>query len=101
MLQNGHASRRFGPEDLELAEDLAGRAALAIENATLHESEQEARRRRPSGLPSGSDGSRLFTAALSGASSPAAVARVLVDKGAAAIGADGGFVRLLTPDRRD
>ena len=99
MLQNGHASRRFGPEDLELAEDLAGRAALAIENATLHESEQEARRQAERAAER-IGRIQAVTAALSGASSPAAVARVLVDKGAAAIGADGGFVRLLTPDRQ-
>ena len=97
MISNGRESRRFAPEDLDLAEDLARRAALAIENATLLASEQEARRRAER---SAEQVGRLqaVTAALSGALSPAAVADVLVEQGAVAVGADGGFVRLLTPD---
>ena len=97
MISNGRENRRFAPEDLDVAEDLALRASLAIENATLHASEQEARRRAER---SAEQVGRLqaVTAALSGALSPAAVADVLVKQGAVAIGADGGFVRLLTPD---
>jgi PAS domain S-box-containing protein len=38
--------RRFGGADLVLAEELAGRCALAIENARLHRSAQEAVRSR-------------------------------------------------------
>ncbi len=37
------ASRRFGPEDLELAEDVARRTALAIENSRLFEAERATR----------------------------------------------------------
>jgi PAS domain S-box-containing protein len=37
------AARRYGPEDLALAEDLGRRAALAVENARLFEAEQQAR----------------------------------------------------------
>jgi PAS domain S-box-containing protein len=97
MIINGRESRRFTTEDLDLAEDLARRAALAIQNATLHASEQEARRRAER---SAEQVGRLqaVTAALSGALSPAAVADVLIEQGAVAVGADGGFVRLLTPD---
>ncbi len=40
------AGRRFGEADLTLAEELAGRCALAIENARLHRSAQEAVRSR-------------------------------------------------------
>jgi PAS domain S-box-containing protein len=99
MINNESENRRFTTEDLDLAEDLARRAALAIQNATLHASEQEARRRAER---SAERIGRLqaVTAALSGALSPAAVADVLVNQGAAAIGAGGGFVRLLTPDGR-
>jgi PAS domain S-box-containing protein len=99
MITNEREQRRFASEDLDLAEDLARRAALAIENTTLHASEQEARRRAER---SAEQIGRLqaVTAALSGASSPAAVADVLVNQGAAATGAGGGFVRLLTPDGR-
>lgn len=98
MLANTASSRRFGLEDLELAEDLARRASLAIENATLYESEQEARRKAERAAE------RLgrlqaVTAALSAAVTPAAVAAVFVRQGAAAAGADGGFIRLPTPSR--
>ncbi len=97
LLANAESGRRFGPEDLELAEDLGRRAALAIEDATLHKSEQDARRRaeraaeRIGRLPA-------VTAALSRAVTPTAVAEVVVGQGAAAGGADGGYVRLLTAD---
>ena len=97
--RTAESSRRFDPEDLELAEDLARRAALAIDNATLHESEQEARRRAERAAER-IGRLQAVTAALSGAVTPAAVAEVLVEQGAAAVGADGGFVRLLTPDGR-
>jgi PAS domain S-box-containing protein len=97
MISNGRENRRLTTEDLDLAEDLARRAALAIQNAALHASEQEARRRAER---SAEQVGRLqaVTAALSGALSPAAVADVLIEQGAVAVGADGGFVRLLTPD---
>jgi signal transduction histidine kinase len=38
--------RRFGPEDLHLAEELARRCAVAIENASLYRAAQEATRAR-------------------------------------------------------
>jgi PAS domain S-box-containing protein len=38
------SERRYGPEDLALAEDLARRAALAIDNARLYREAQEANR---------------------------------------------------------
>jgi signal transduction histidine kinase/DNA-binding response OmpR family regulator len=38
--------RRYGPEDLTLAEDLAGRAAIAIDNARLYRDVQENNRRK-------------------------------------------------------
>ena len=38
------SGRVFGPEDLELAQDLAGRCAIALDNARLYTSEQLARR---------------------------------------------------------
>jgi PAS domain S-box-containing protein len=97
LLANAESSRGFTSKDLELAEDLARRVALAIDNAALHKSEQEARRKAER---SAERIGRLqaATAALSGALTPAAVAQVLVGEGAAAVGASGGFVRLLTPD---
>jgi PAS domain S-box-containing protein len=97
MLMNGPSGRRFSAEDLELAEDLAQRVALAIDNATLHESEQEARRKAEQAAQR-IGRLQAVTAALSGALTPAAVAEVLVGQGAAAVGADGGFVRILAAD---
>jgi PAS domain S-box-containing protein len=99
LLAREDSARRFSADDLQLAEDLGRRAALAIDNSTLHRSEREARHeaeqalRRISGLQS-------VTAALSGALTPTAVAKVFVHEGAAAVGASGGFVRLLTPNGR-
>lgn len=40
------SGRRYGPEDLSLAEDLAHRAAIAIENARLYQQVREADRRK-------------------------------------------------------
>jgi signal transduction histidine kinase len=74
--------------------------ALAIDNATLHESEQEARRKAERAAQR-IGRLQAVTAALSGALTPAAVAEVLVGQGAAAVGADAGFVRILTPDGRE
>jgi PAS domain S-box-containing protein len=42
VLITGESGRRYGPEDLALAEDLASRAALAIDNAHLYRAEQAA-----------------------------------------------------------
>jgi PAS domain S-box-containing protein len=98
-LENGATSRRFDRADLALAEDLAGRAALAIGNSMLHASEQEARREAER---SAERIGRLqaVTVALSRAVTPRAVAEIFVREGAAAVGASGGFVRLLTPGGR-
>jgi PAS domain S-box-containing protein len=38
---SAESHRHYGPEDLALAEDLAGRAALAVENARLFEAKRE------------------------------------------------------------
>lgn len=99
LLANAESGQRFGADDLGFAEDLARRAALAIDNAMLHKSEQEARRRAERAAE------RLgklqaVTAALSAAVTPTAVGDIIVGQGAAAIGAEGGFVRLLTANGR-
>jgi signal transduction histidine kinase len=99
LLATTEPSRRFGLGALELAEDLAQRAALAIENATLHSAEQEARRNAERAAERTAR-LQAVTAALSGAVTPAAVAEVFVRQGAEALDANGGFVRLLTPGGR-
>ena len=95
LLANTESGRRFDLADLELAEDLATRAALAIDNATLYESEHEARRDAEKAAE-WIGRLQAFTAALSGAVTPKAVADVLINEGAAAAGAESGFVRLVT-----
>ena len=42
-LLSSSAQRRYGPDDTALAEDLARRAALAVDNARLYQDAQEAR----------------------------------------------------------
>jgi len=42
-LVSGESNRRYGPEDLALAEDLAQQAAIAVENARLYAEAQERR----------------------------------------------------------
>jgi PAS domain S-box-containing protein len=89
--------RRFGSEDLVLAEELARRAGLAIENARLHEAERRARRAaelaadRTSRLQS-------ITAALADAMESEGVASVVVQQGLQALGASGAALCLLSDD---
>jgi signal transduction histidine kinase/DNA-binding response OmpR family regulator len=45
-LAMGESGRRFGRDDVALAEDLAGRAAIAIDNARLYRDIREADRRK-------------------------------------------------------
>ena len=99
LLASVEPGRRFGLADLELAEDVGKRVALAIDNAMLLESERETRREAEKAVERIA-GLQAVTAALSRAVTPSAVARVFVREGAAAVGASGGFVRLLTHDER-
>src|SRR5205085_881873 len=46
VLALSDSGRQFTPADLGYAEDLAGRAAIAIDNARLHREVQEADRRK-------------------------------------------------------
>ena len=58
-LARAESTRRFGGEELELAEDIAQRAALTIDNANLYGAEREARRRGRAGrCPAGSTSDR-------------------------------------------
>jgi PAS domain S-box-containing protein len=43
-LAQGESGRSFGPEDVEILEELAGRASIAIENARLYREAEQARR---------------------------------------------------------
>ena len=87
-------SRRYGPDDLVLIEDLAQRAALAVDNARLHAAEQAARR---AAEQAAERTARLqaVTAALTEALRPNEVADVVIRHSRAAVGASAGFVMVL------
>ncbi len=91
------AARPYGPADLALAEDLARRAALAIDHARLYEAERRARR---AAELAGERTARLqaLTASLAEALTPAQVAAVIVDQAVSAVSAASGYVALLHDD---
>ena len=84
------SQRRYDAADVALAEEVARRAALAIDNARLFAAEQVARRT--------AERLQSLTAALSGAVTPAAVGEVVLEHGVRALGAQSGVVALVTPD---
>ena len=98
-LARAESRRRFGGEELELAEDIAQRAALTIDNANLYGAEKEARHQAER-IAARIGRLQTVTAALSGALTPKAVAEVCLGPGAAAVGADGGIVWLVSADGR-
>lgn len=91
---NAESRRHFTGDDLELAELLAGRAAVAIENAELYHAEQNARRsaeesaRRISSL-------QTITSAFSNALTQNQVSEIVIAEGLTALGAQAGSVVLL------
>jgi hypothetical protein len=92
---NTESSRRHTPEDLALAEDLANRAALAVDNARLYRAEQQTRHaaERTSDLLM-----RLqsVAASLSQALTPQQVATAVIEQGLNSLGAHAGAVVLLS-----
>ncbi|MCA1992579.1 MAG: GAF domain-containing protein, partial [Coleofasciculus sp. S288] len=91
------SKRYYTRAELPLVEDLAQRAALAVDNARLYHQTQEARQiaereaERNATL-------QAVTAALSEALTPAQVAEVVVDRGIKAVGACAGFIALAIDD---
>ncbi|MGQ0601500.1 MAG: PAS domain S-box protein, partial [Anaerolineales bacterium] len=89
--------RRFDYDDLALAEEIARRAALVMENAQLFRDEQEARQiaeqdqQRISSL-------QVVTAALSEAATPADVVDRVIRLGATVLGIRAGNINLISPD---
>ncbi|MBD1808744.1 PAS domain-containing protein [Microcoleus sp. FACHB-SPT15] len=88
------SGRRYKTDDLAVAEDLARRAALAIDNARLY---REATTSRQSAEFAANRTALLqaVTAAFSEALTPAQVAEVVVNQGITALGAIAGSVVLL------
>jgi len=87
------SGRRYRKEDLAQAEDVARRAALAIDNARLHQDAQQARR---DAELAASVSARLHSvsSSLARAATAAEVARVAVNEGANALKADAAAVFL-------
>jgi len=95
-LNRTRPGRSYGQEDLELAEELAWRAAVAVRHAQLFASEQRA---HALATRAADRTARIqaFTAALSKASTLGAVADVALHHGMTALGAIAGGVSLLLP----
>jgi PAS domain S-box-containing protein len=93
-LATAESGRRYSAADLSLAEDLARRAALAIDSARLYRAIQEAQQATEQ---TANRTARLqkITAALSEALTPDQVADVVVNQGIAALEASAGSVVLL------
>jgi len=89
------SGRYYSSDELPLVEDLARRAAIAVDNALLYRSTQQARRiaeetaERTASL-------QALTAALGEALTPAQVGEVVVNQGLAALKAIAGFIALLS-----
>ncbi len=96
----------YTPVDLPLVEDLAQRAALAIDNARLYHVSEAARgaaqaaRQLAEKTAERNASLQALTAALSEALTPAQVGEVLVNQGLAALKASAGFIVLLTESDR-
>ncbi|BCL39246.1 PAS domain-containing protein [Nostoc sp. MS1] len=90
-----NSGRQLNQTDLALAEDIARRAATAIDNARLYQETQQAKQAAELAM---SRTLRLqsITAALSEALTQEQVADVVVNQGLAALGASAGSVVLLT-----
>ena len=94
------SGRQYAETDLAFAEELARRAALAIDNALLYEAEHAARR----AAELAAERTRRLhdlVASLAEALTPGEVAQVLVREGAAALGARAGVVYLFDPLTED
>jgi signal transduction histidine kinase/PAS domain-containing protein len=96
-LVSAEAGRRYTAADLPLANELARRAAVAVEHAQLHRQAVEA---RASAERSARIADRLYslTARLTGAATPDAVAQAVLTEAAGAFGAERGMVSLIEDD---
>ncbi|MBD0361817.1 MAG: GAF domain-containing protein [Coleofasciculus sp. C3-bin4] len=94
---SAESGRRYDQADLVLAEELARRAALAVDNARLYWQAQQARQKAEQAATRTAL-LQAVTAAFSEALTPAQVASVVVNQGIAALGSGAGFVGLLVED---
>ncbi|WP_193199429.1 PAS domain S-box protein [Nostoc sp. MG11] len=91
------SGRYYEAADLALAEDVARRAATAIDNARLYQETQHAKQAAERAV-NRTVLLQTITAALSEALTPQQVADVVMNQGIAALGAKAGSVLLLTED---
>ena len=91
------SGRSYSQEDLSLAEELARRAAIALDNASLY---QEAQQARQAAERAADRTTRLqaVTAALSESLTPIQVAEVIVEQSIAALEADAALMVLCSED---
>ncbi|MEC4814236.1 MAG: PAS domain S-box protein [Scytonema sp. PMC 1069.18] len=94
------SNRHYTMADLALTEDLARRAAIAIDNARLY---QEAQQARQAAEKAANRTARLqiVTAALSESLTPLEVAEVIVDQSMAALEAASALVVLVSKDSKE
>lgn len=91
------SGRRYDEQDLALAEELAHRAAIALDNAHAYGAEQRARQKAEEAAER-ITGLQAVTAALSRALTPADVVEVIIHHSVSVLGANGGAIMLLTQD---
>ncbi|HVK65303.1 MAG TPA: GAF domain-containing protein [Polyangium sp.] len=96
-LATADSGRRYGNADLTIAQDLARRAALALDNARLHAAEQRA---REAAERAAARTSRLqaLTSSLAAALTPAQVADAVLQQGLVAVEAHAAALALRMPD---
>ncbi|MEH1977934.1 MAG: AAA family ATPase [Nostoc sp.] len=94
------SERCYSTADLSLAEDIAHRAAIAIDNARLYQEAQQAQRTAERALERIA---RLqsITAALSESLTPAQVSDVIVEQSMAALGASSALIALLNESKTE
>lgn len=97
FLVSSQSDRHYDQNDLILGEELARRAAVAVDNARLY---TEAQVSQQAALAAADRTARLqaVTAALSQSLTPEQVAEVIVEQGMAALGASSALFALLTED---
>lgn len=88
---------RYSEQDLTLAEELARRAAIALENARTYQAEQVARQTAEQ-IAERIASLQIVTTRLSQAVSSAQIAEIVLTHGLATIGINAGLIALLTDD---
>ncbi|MBW4528632.1 MAG: PAS domain S-box protein [Phormidium tanganyikae FI6-MK23] len=94
------SNRQYSLDDLDLAEDLARRAAIAIDNARLYHMAQQAKQAAEKSADR-TTRLQMVTAALSESLTPEQVAEVIVEQSMATLEATAALVVLVSKDRTE